>query len=236
MRSNSAASEGTYFNPKGVLTLKLPPERAYEIINSVPVIYEYLPQTAAWEPVNTASNVFTNLITADIFEAAIYGVFVPVTGNGALNSTGSPQTLLNGSNQSDQSLYRNTSNQTKVAQIVPPQSIITPQDIITPQQIITPQEVITPSLTPEGSITRQVDTQVPVSSPSGTPQEQVNQSEKQPLHIPGTGLASSFLSMIKSRLSGPVLIVFGVFSLIIVVNIIIYAVYRYWWQQRVRNG
>ncbi|PKL59545.1 MAG: hypothetical protein CVV33_07285, partial [Methanomicrobiales archaeon HGW-Methanomicrobiales-4] len=79
--------EGTYFNPKGVLTFKLPPDRAYEIINAGPVIYEYLPQTAAWEPVNTASNVFTNLITGDIFEAAIYGLFIPTNIAESMNNT-----------------------------------------------------------------------------------------------------------------------------------------------------
>lgn len=218
--------EGTYFNPKGVLSLKLPPGQAYDIINSGVVIYEYLPQTATWEPVQTSSNAFTNLITADIFEAAIYGLFVRTNTSQMVNNSVSQPSAPTESLNQDQSSNINTSNQTLIG------------PIITPHSIITPQEIITPSPSPEVTISQSPDTPVLTPEPSGTSQvqEPVIQPERTPLRIPGMNQISAVTSAIKSRLSGPVLIVLGFFAVIIVINIIVYAVYRYWWQQRARNG
>ncbi|MFH0966755.1 MAG: hypothetical protein V1862_03615 [Methanobacteriota archaeon] len=217
--------EGTYFNPKGVLTLKLPPDRAYEIINASPVIYEYLPQTAAWEPVNTASNIFTNLITADIYEAAIYGLFIPLKNAEKVNTIIPQSAVIEGSILSGQASDLIQSNQTNIAPIITPQSIITPQDIITPlpsPEVTTPQEPDTQVFTPE-----------PTKSPNI---EEPDVQPVQPFHIPGMNLISILVSAIKSRLSGPILTVLGFIGIIAVINVLVYAVYRYWWQQRARNG
>jgi hypothetical protein len=218
--------EGTYFNPKGVLTFKLPPERAYEIIQAGPVVYEYLPQTASWEPVNTASNVFTNLITADIYEAAIYGLFTPSITSSMVNTSGSLTALPVENVHPDPIAAYNGTNQSGVDPIITPQSIITPQDIITPLPL---QEVTSAST---------VDIPVNTVEPPVTPEVQkpVVRTGQVPLQLPGMGLISAIASVIRSKLSGPVLAVCGFISIIIVTNMIVYAVYRYWWQQRDKNG
>jgi len=216
--------EGTYFNPKGVLTFKLPPERAFEILNTGPVIYEYLPQTATWEPVNTASNVFTNLITADIYEAAIYGLFVPANPAPMANNTSSLLSTPMRNISSGQMTDINTTDLAGIAPIITPQSIITPNDIITPlpsPEVRSSSTSVTPEITPELSETPHISE--PVNNP------------RYPLDIPGLGLVSTLVSAIKSRLSGPVLFALEFFSAIIVINVVVYAGYRYWWQKRGRN-
>ena len=217
--------EGTYFNPKGVLTLKLPPDRAYEIIHTGPVIYEYLPQTASWEPINTSSNVFTNLISADILEAAIYGLFVPTNSATVVNNSSFLPFAPVESGPSGLTADFKRMNQTDVAPIITPQSIITPQEIITPlpsrEVTLTPASVTT-LLTPEPS------------GESGV-QEPAVLPGRIPMRIPGVDLISALVSAIRSRLSGPFLAVLGFISIIIVINILVYAVYRYWRRQRDRN-
>ncbi|PKL59751.1 MAG: hypothetical protein CVV33_06215, partial [Methanomicrobiales archaeon HGW-Methanomicrobiales-4] len=98
-------------------------------------------------------------------------------------------------------------------------------------------DIITPFPSPEVSVPQIPATTVLTPEPLSTPQVQEPAVQLGlPLHIPGLGLVSALVSVIKSRLSRTVLAVLGFCSIIIAVNVIVYAVYRYWWQKRVRNG
>ncbi len=69
----------TYFNPKGILILHLPPERSFDIVNAKPVIYEFIPQIGSWQPVYTESSHFTGEVRGDVYEAASFALFIPNT-------------------------------------------------------------------------------------------------------------------------------------------------------------
>ncbi|PWR74132.1 hypothetical protein [Methanospirillum lacunae] len=214
----------TYFNPKGILVLKLPPERAYDIISAGPSLYEYISQTASWEPVHTTSSAFTNEITGDIYEAAIYALYIPSE-----------------SHQINQSVQNSVNNQTQGSSIssggvsyqpsIPIDAPVTP---ITTIPANTP-EVTTPVPTP-GEQGSNPQTPVITPLPSVTPAVQTktitnSSSQKNPGPVSLTPLTS-----ITNKVPKSVLSIIGIVCLIIIINAAVYAVYRYWWQKRKQNG
>jgi len=210
----------TYFNPKGSLVLKLPPERAYDIIGAGPILYEYISQTATWEPVHTFSSVFTNEITGDIYEAAIYGLYVPVSGS-TNNLTIQPSQSSGVSLNQTQDMGGNLS---VPPVLIPPDPVITPQVVLTPDtqvgvQVTSP---VTPVITPLPVVT--TESQKPAGS--GSPAYK----------IPGVGAITTSIGFLKSKMTRTTLAVIGVVALFIVINAAVYAVYRYWWQKRKQNG
>jgi hypothetical protein len=68
-----------------------------------------------------------------------------------------------------------------------------------------------------------------------SPEPTLDQSPAAPLRLPGMGFITSLISSIKSRLSGPVLAMCGILAIIIAMNVLVYAVYRFWWQKRGEN-
>jgi hypothetical protein len=228
--------EGTYFNPKGLFTFKLPSEKAFEIINAGPVVYEYRPQTASWEPVNTASNLFTNSITANVFEAAIYALFIPVsapsispdTSSSNISSPASAMNLTPPLAPGFPGMAELSPNQTPSEQIMMP--------VITPQQEITPGEIITP-LPGLPTPTEPTIVETIISGPS--PAESVAPDIRQGFSIrsiPGLNAISTIITAIQSKLTGPVLAFITFFCIIIAANVIVFVVYREWWQKRGNNG
>ncbi|WP_319580496.1 hypothetical protein [uncultured Methanospirillum sp.] len=213
----------TYFNPKGTLVLRLPPDRAYDVIGAGPILYEYISQTASWEPVHTYSSVFTSEITGDVYEAAIYGLFIPV------NNSSTSQSLQNSvTYQNQTSLLSGAGNGSQSSSpVVPPAVPITPVPVLTSQEMIpVPTQGVqvnnpeTPVITPLPVVTQPVQTSVVSGSGS----------------VKSPGPVNALLASIKSRLTGPVLAVIGIVGLFIVINATAYAVYRYWWQKRKQNG
>lgn len=218
----------TYFNPKGTLVLKLPPDRAYDIINAGPSLYEYISQTASWEPVHTTSSPFTNEISGDIYEAAIYALYIPVEAhpeNQSVQNSGNNQT------QGSPISSNGVSVQTSVPTQLPVTTPITPLPVITPD--------VTAQTTAEGV---QVSiSQTPVITPLPTVNQAVQNKSSGNTSIGGQKNTTpiSFnvpLASITSKISRPVLSIIGIALLIIIINTAVYAVYRYWWQKRKQNG
>ncbi|HWQ67921.1 MAG TPA: hypothetical protein VN372_13765 [Methanospirillum sp.] len=217
--------EGTYFNPKGTLTIRPPPDRAYAIISAGPVIYEFLPQTASWEPVETISNMFTNEIKGDIFEAGIYGLFGP-----------------SGINMTNLQVQNNISNISSAqSQIIEPPVLpmITPnQSIALPLITPLPPGSQTTGILPLTPLPTQIIEKVPelppitntseISQSQGSP----NETLKKPFTFPGLGLLSGVANAVKSRMTGPVIAIIGLLALFSIANTGIYIVYRYWWLKR----
>jgi hypothetical protein len=218
--------EATYFNPKGLLTLRLPPERAYEIIRSGPVILEYLPQSGSWERINTDANMFANTISADIYEAAIYGLFIPVSNMSVVNNSGSatiPVIPFAGQNmnQSVQSPSLPASAYSgQNSPVITPQAIITPSEVITPLPVQTEQS---PVFTPEPGM-------------NGGPVVRSNQTLPPAVNnffdFPVISRISTVLSAIKSMFTGPVVGLLVLLILIAGANVAAFATYKYWWQKR----
>jgi len=215
----------TYFNPKGTLVLRLPPDRAYDVIGAGPILYEYISQTASWEPVHTYSSVFTSEITGDVYEAAIYGLFIPV------NNSSTNQSLQNSvtyQNQTSSLAGVGNNSQSLTSVIVPTTAPMTPVPVITSQEVMpVPTQGVqvsnpeTPVITPLPVATQPIQT--PAVSGSGSVK-------------PGLGPVNALISSIKTRLTGPVLAAIGIIAMFIVINAAVYAVYRYWWQKRKQNG
>lgn len=217
----------TYFNPKGTLVLRLPPDRAYDIINAGPSLYEYISQTASWEPVHTTSSPFTNEISGDIYEAAIYALYIPG------DTHPQNQSVQNsGNNQTQGSTFSSNgvSVQTSLAQ-VPVTTPITPLPVITPdinvqtsaagEQVSIPQ---TPVITPLPTVNQAVQNK---SNGNTSVNEQKKSS---PISF------TALLASITNKISKPVLSIIGIVFLIIIINAAVYAVYRYYWQKRKQNG
>jgi hypothetical protein len=204
--------EGTYFNPKATLLLKLPPDRAFELIQAGPLLYQYLAQTATWEPISTQSNVFTNEISGEVYEAAIVGLFTPV-------STPSSN-IQNVSNTSAPLPIQNVSQN-----MTPIQPVITPQAVITPVEI--PNE---PVAEPSLPVITPLITEVPVQ------EQTIEPASGTPFKIPGREFASSLISSVQSRLTGPTVAILGMIGLIVVINGLIFGIYRLWQRRRDNNG
>jgi hypothetical protein len=216
----------TYFNPKGILVLRLPPERAYDIINAGPSLYEYISQTASWEPVHTTSSAFTNEISGDIYEAAIYGLYIPSEVhplNQSGQNSGNNQTTASSISSNGVSYQPSIPNDVPAITPITPVPVITPEDTIsvpTPGvQVTNPQ---TPVITPLPSVTQAVQTK-PITNSS---------SQKNPGPISFTAPLTS----ITNKVPKSVLSIIGIVCLIIIINAAVYAVYRYWWQKRKQNG
>ena len=208
----------TYFNPKASLVFKLPPDRAYAIIQSGPVLYEYVSQTASWEPVHTTSSIYTNEITGDIYEAAIYGLFTQDTSYPQNTSIIQSTTNIPPLNQSTS--YQVTENNTTISTVITPQPVITPQGLEDQASVIgtSVTNPVTPVITPLITVVPSVSEKPVV----------VSQSSK----IPGFEFLSGLCTSLKSRVTGPVLAGIGILVLLVVINAAVYCVYRYWWQQR----
>ncbi len=212
----------TYFNPKGTLVLRLPPDRAYDVIGSGPILYEYISQTASWEPVHTYSSVFTSEITGDVYEAAIYGLFIP-TDNSSRNQ--SIQASVTYQNQTSSLAGAGNNSQSSATGVVQTTAPMTPVPVITSQEVM---PVITQGVQVTNPVTP-VITPLPVVTPAVT-------SGSGLAKIPGLGAFTALVSSIKSRLTGPVLAMIGIVVLFVLINAAVYAVYRYWWQKRKQNG
>ncbi len=214
---------GTYFNPNGTLTLKLPPERAYEIINAGPVIYEYLPQNSVWEPVPTHANVFTNIITADIFEAGIFGLYLPGSTETGDNSVLSSQPVVTPVSSDNFSTSPAPVQPLLPGEMIP---VITPQEMTDPSGQIPPgMPGIPPSSIQDGQTPAEslpVITETPAVSPEGSGDQAGIISN------PFTGMATRIAATIK----GPILTMLSILALVICANIAVYSVYRLWWLRR----
>jgi len=225
--------ERTYFNPEGVLEIRIPLERISDLMALNPQIYRYVPQTATWEPVKTTSNQFTGVVSGKIYEAAIYALFLESqTAFATPNATPTiPPSLPPVAGQ-------------------PP----VPQPPSPPSGQVPPPASGEPPVLPEGPYQAAVVTQPPVvteipSQPPMTPEPVETPippapSQMTDLPEPGTEYtqepapapaASPFFLIgpvaesLKSALRGPVGITIGLVLLIIIVNALAYLIYTRWW-------
>lgn len=214
---------GTSFNPKGTLTLTLPPERAYQLIQAGPALYRFIPQTGIWEPVVTDANVFANTITAEIPDATIYGLFTHAgTNETGLNTT--PGGMIVPAARNAQ--IDITGNNSTVSSQVIPLPVVTPEDILTPLPgPVTSQSRVTPLTVPQDAAVTPLpaeEVQI-IKSEEDAPTESVSlpPGEDAGADTPGQPLSDH-----------PVFRIIALLLLIVLGNLAVYLIYARWWIHR----
>jgi len=230
--------ERTYFNPEGQFSLQIPYERISEVMALNPQIYRYVPQTASWEQLRTSTNQFTGVISAPIYEAAIYALFLENKTSVSAPTTPPPTqptplpTLAPIAGQPVIPQYPHSPMTAPQQPPNPPlesqQRELTPQiqESITRQETNQPENataVTTPAVTLIPSTPNRAE---PVQNPT---QEITSTQQSDQSTIP---LVGNLTESAKKILYGPIGILFGLVLLIIVINAGVYLFYTRWWLGR----
>lgn len=225
----------TYFNPEGVFSIFVPLDSAAGIISNTPRIYQYIPQTASWNHLKTTINAFTGEVSATVYEAGIYVLFVPAESAPAIGEMMTPVPM-------QEELPPGTSYEPSAIPPQVPGSI--PVQPFHGQAVIPVETLVLPTVEPENTlvitdeeITPQTDLpgEIP-NEPAGYGEEQVEpgvspSGQKSP-QVPSLPSVGGFFSSVKSKLSGPVGLGIGALALILIVNLLIYLLYTRWWLVR----
>lgn len=226
----------TYFNPEGVFSIFIPLDSAQGIVSKNPRIYQYIPQTASWNHVKTTINAFTGEVSATVYEAGIYVLFVPAESSIAPGDAMTPVPVQEGIP------YETGYEPSDMPHQAPGDIPIQPfhgQPVIPVETPGLP--LAEPVSTPEidyKDIMPQTDLpmEMPVDDPAGYGEDQmvsgVSPSQQKSPQVPSLPSVGGFFSSAKSKLSGPVGLGIGALVLIIIVNLLIYLLYTRWWLVR----
>ncbi|HOW04369.1 hypothetical protein [Methanospirillum hungatei] len=232
--------ERTYFNPEGVFSIQIPLQRISDLMALNPQIYRYVPQTASWEQVRTTSNQFTGVVSATVYEAAIYALFLESKNAYAtpqVTETTVPPTLAPIAGHPPVPQTPSYPPQGPVSQGPAPYSPAY-QEPHTQVAMVTqvPEMPAVPSA-PEPSPVEPVQTLVQenMPQPTETSQPMSEITEEPAAQVTGPSPFTFFgglVDSVKTSLSGPVGLIFGLVLLIIIINALAYLIYTRWWLVR----
>jgi len=226
----------TYFNPEGIFSIFIPLDSASGIVSKNPRIYQYNPQTASWNHLKTTINAFTGEVSATVYEAGIYIMFIPAESSPLAHGETTTPVPVQGDITSEAGY-----GPPQMPQQVPGSIPVQPfhgQPVISVETpgLSVAEPVSTPVIDEPGFIPENdLPVETPADDGAGYGEDQVvsdGSPSQQKSQIATTSSVGGILSSLRSTISGPVGFGIGALVMIIIGNLLIYLLYTRWWLVR----